>query len=210
MNITADAMRQINVKNVLIQSEIKSIIRAFESEILEASKSGAMQVVVGVPTNFNVNMKNSEAQTIIYHSLIEELEKNGFSVRISLSASAVTFCIKWGNTGKSESELKNMRNIISSKLIGKKRLTDGKKNAPTYKLRDRLRHTGKSDEKIRDRSDIRTATAGGRGGERGSRPRIDDRDSSAPEFEDEYNVEQAKIEVAKHIERVMKKDTLRF
>ena len=120
MDITADQIQQTCAGAQVIEQQISTILKTFQSEIIEASKNGYTQVVVAVPTNFNiVGMDNKTAQTIVYHSLIETVEKKGFKVRLSLKSSAVTYCIKWDIT-KKHSGLNNMRNIIASHMITSK------------------------------------------------------------------------------------------
>jgi hypothetical protein len=116
MNITADQVQQSCTGTQLIELEIKTILKTFQSEIVEAGKNGYTSVVVAVPTNFSiVNMNNKTAQTIVYHRLIEECEEQGFNVKISMDQSAVTYCIRW-DIKRNSGDLKEMRNIIASHI----------------------------------------------------------------------------------------------
>ena len=100
-----------------IDSNIRVILRAFHSEIIEAGKNGATSVIVSVPTNFSiVNMNNKTAQTIIYHRLIEVLEKKGFNVRISLDDAVVTYCIRW-DIKSDVKDLQHMREVIAAHVV---------------------------------------------------------------------------------------------
>lgn len=120
MNITADQIQQTCSSTQLIEHEIKTILKTMQSEIIEAGKNGSTSVVVSVPTNFNiVNMSNQTAQTIVYHRLIEDLEENGFNVKLAMEDSYVTYCIRW-DIQKDDKDLKNMRNIIASHLVSVK------------------------------------------------------------------------------------------
>lgn len=117
MNITADQVQKTCTGSQLIDMEIKSILKTFQSEIIEASKNGYTSVVVAVPTNFSiVNMNNKTAQTIVYHRLIEECEEKGFNVKLSMDQSAVTYCIRW-DIKQNSGDLKEMRNIIASHIV---------------------------------------------------------------------------------------------
>jgi hypothetical protein len=119
MNITADEVKRNCSSNQLLDIETNKLLKAIQSEILESSKNGLTQVVVPIPTNFSVpNVSNQTAQTIIYHRLIKEIEKNGFRVRLSMGEGTVTYCIEW-DTKKDSKDLKNMRELIASRMIPK-------------------------------------------------------------------------------------------
>ena len=60
-------------------------------------------------------MSNQTAQTIIYHRLIEECEKKGFNVTLSMSSSSVTYCIRW-DIKQDSTNLKQMRDMIASHI----------------------------------------------------------------------------------------------
>lgn len=129
MNITADQVQKSCTGTQLIELEIKTIMKTFQSEIMEAGKNGHTSVVVAVPTNFNiVNMNNKTAQTIVYHRLIEECEERGFNVKISMDQSAVTYCIRW-DIKMDSGDLNEMRNVIASH-IAKSTLSGKGKNDP--------------------------------------------------------------------------------
>jgi hypothetical protein len=116
MNITAGQVQKSCTGAQVLEQQIKTISKTFQSEIIEASKNGSTSVIVAVPTNFNiVNMNNKTAQTIIYHRLIEELEDNGFHVKISMNTSSVSYCIRW-DLEKDSGDMKKMRDTIASHL----------------------------------------------------------------------------------------------
>ena len=117
MNITAEQIQGSVSRSRIIGSEIKTLLRTIQSEILQSSKNGSTGVSVAIPTNFSiVGMSNQTAQTIIYHGLIEELEDRGFTVKIEMKNSSVKYHIYWhiddNNTG-----LKTMRDVIASKIV---------------------------------------------------------------------------------------------
>lgn len=117
MNITAEQVQKTCSGTQIIEQQIRTMLKTMQSEIIEASKNGSTSVVVSVPTNFSiVNMSNQTAQTIIYHRLIENLEENGFNVKISMDDSAVTYCIRW-DIQKDHKDLKDMRNVIAAHMV---------------------------------------------------------------------------------------------
>lgn len=117
MNITASQVQNACITSQVLEAEIKTILRTFQAEIIEASKNGLTSINIKVPTNFNIaNMNNKTAQTIIYDRLIKELEEREFGVKISMSTSSVTYFIDWGVETKS-GDLNHMRNKIAKHLI---------------------------------------------------------------------------------------------
>ena len=117
MLVTAGEVRESCSGTQYVESSVKTILRTFHSEIMEAGKSGATSVIVSVPTNFSiVNMNNKTAQTIIYHRLIEALEKKGFNVRISMDNAVVTYCIRW-DIKSDVKDLQQMREVIAAHIV---------------------------------------------------------------------------------------------
>jgi hypothetical protein len=123
MNITADQVRRSSTGSMLVDQEIKTILKTFQAEIVDAGKSGYTNVVIPVPMNFNIaNVSNQTAQTIIYHRLIDECEAKGFNVRLSMSSSAVTYNIRW-DIKQDSGDLKSMREVIASHISQSKKDT---------------------------------------------------------------------------------------
>lgn len=117
MNITANQVQKSCTGTQLIDMEIKTILKTFQSEITEASKNGYTSVIISVPMNFNiVGMTNQTAQTIIYHRLIEECEDKGFNIKLSMDSSAVTYCIRW-DIKRDSVDLIKMRNSIAAHIV---------------------------------------------------------------------------------------------
>ena len=117
MNITAEKIQQSCAGSRVIEQQMKSILKTFQSEIIEAGKDGSTRVIVAVPTNFDVvNMNNKSAQTIVYHRLIKELENRGFYVQIHMDESTVTYCIRWDIQNNNE-DMDAMRNVIASHMV---------------------------------------------------------------------------------------------
>ena len=116
MDITADQIQKSCTGTQLIEQNIKTILKTFQCEIIEAGKNGYTYVVVEVPTNFNiVGISNKNAQTIIYHRLITECENLGFNIKLSMSAACVSYCIRW-DIKQDSSNLNEMRHIIASHI----------------------------------------------------------------------------------------------
>lgn len=117
MDITADRIQRTCAGSQVLELHIKSILKTFQSEIIEAGKSGHTRVVISVPTNFDVvSMDNKTAQTVIYHRLISECEEKGFKVKVSMDKSSTTFCIRW-DIKENEGDLHKMRDKIAAHMV---------------------------------------------------------------------------------------------
>jgi len=122
MNITAEQVQKKSSGSIILEYEIKMILKTFQSQINESAKNGSTLVVIPVPTNFNIiNMNNKVAQTVIYYRLIKELKDKGFNVKISGDDSQLTFCIRW-DLPTDNIDLTQMRNVIASHIVKKKHL----------------------------------------------------------------------------------------
>jgi hypothetical protein len=126
MNISATQIQNTCTGTLVLETQVTTILKTFQSAIIDAAKNGSTSVVVEVPTNFNiVSMSNKTAQTIIYHRLIEVLEKKGFNVKLGMDDASVTYCIRWDIKTDSR-DLVNMRNAIASHVIRNDKPTSGK------------------------------------------------------------------------------------
>lgn len=113
MNITAEQIQKSCTGTQLLNQEIKTILKAFQADIIEAGKNGSTNVMIPVPTNFNIaSMTNKTVQTIIYHRLIEELEEAGFTVIIKLQKSVFYYNIRW-DFKKNSGDLSKMQKVIA-------------------------------------------------------------------------------------------------
>lgn len=117
MDITADRVQRMCTSTYLLEKQFQTIMKTFQSEIIDTGKSGGSEVVVSVPTNFDIpGMNNALAQTIIYHKIIEDLETNGFSVKMSMDTDTTTYWVGWGDRTDAK-DLEYMRNTIASHII---------------------------------------------------------------------------------------------
>lgn len=117
MNISAALIQKSTVSNRVIEQETKAILASIQAEIIEASKNGVNNVIIPMPTNFNVaGITNMAAQTIIYNKIIKECESRGFVVKIRMLSGSVSYHISWNIEGN-ESDLKKMRDNIASHII---------------------------------------------------------------------------------------------
>ena len=138
MNLTADEVREECNVTTILDREVTDLLKAFRSQILDAGRSGHTATVVPVPTNFNVpHMDNKDAQIIIYHRLIEEIEESGFSVRVNLEI-PLTFEVRW-DVKKDNSDLTRMKQNIYSHSIQQQKKESKRKAIKQKKLTEEQR-----------------------------------------------------------------------
>lgn len=124
MNITASQVQKSCATSQILEQQLNTILKTFQSAIMEASKNGLTSVNIDVPTNFSIgNMNNKTAQTIIYERLVRELEDREFNVKLSMSTSSVTYFIRW-DVETDSGDLKKMRNTIAQHLIQEEKSTE--------------------------------------------------------------------------------------
>jgi hypothetical protein len=113
MNITAEQIQKSCTGTQLLNQEVKTILQAFQEEIIEAGKNGSTNVSIPVPSNYNIaSMDNKTAQTIIYNRLIEELEERGFTVIIQPKKSVFYYNNRW-DVKKKGGDLTKMQTSIA-------------------------------------------------------------------------------------------------
>lgn len=116
MNITAEQIQKSCTGTQLLNQEIKTILKTFQADIIEAGKNGSTNIVVAVPTNFRISsMSNKTAQTIIYHRIIEELEDAGFTVIIKPNKDVFYYNIRW-DFKKDDGDLYKMQKVIAAHI----------------------------------------------------------------------------------------------
>ena len=116
MNITAEQIQKSCTGTQLLNQEVKTILKTFQAEIVEAGKNGSTNVMVPVPTNFSIaSMSNKTAQTIIYHRLIEDLEEHGFTVLIRSVKTVFYYNIRW-DFKKDSGDLSKMQKVIAAHI----------------------------------------------------------------------------------------------
>lgn len=126
MNITASQVQKTCATSQILEQQIMTILKTFQSEIIEASKSGLTSININVPTNFSIgNMNNKTAQTIIYDRIIKELEEREFNVKITMSTSSVTYFVRW-DVETDSGDLKQMRTTIAQHLLDDKKENENK------------------------------------------------------------------------------------
>jgi hypothetical protein len=117
LEISAHEVKDACIYNHAIHDQLREIFATIQAAIRESSKHGVSKISVPLPSNFAIpGMPNKTAQTIIYHTLIKELKKNGFDVAIKVSLDVVVFNIGW-QIKNSDEELVSMREDIAKYLM---------------------------------------------------------------------------------------------
>lgn len=115
MNITAGSLQK-KANTGQVREEIDNILKTLESVIVNAHEQRASVVNHELPTNFAIsNMSLPDAQRVIYSSVIEELEKRQFNVKIKLNPTSTFITVSWISMYDKQ-ELERMSKVIASHL----------------------------------------------------------------------------------------------
>lgn len=127
MRFTAASLRQKNHKRTLVKEHVKSIIIAFEQDIINASENRLEACQIRVPSEFNIpGLSNANAQLYIYTEVIYELEQHGFKVSIDMDTRIWTVS---GWDILTEDKLnKDMVEILASRIERKQISSKNKSN----------------------------------------------------------------------------------
>lgn len=119
MNINITTVKKQCTSSNALNNYVQGILINFQRNIIAASKNGQTGISCPVPANFTIaGMSNKNAQTIIYSRLIKEVEKQGFTCKLSMGASVVTYHISW-IFDDDDSSLKDMQKTIAKHVLDK-------------------------------------------------------------------------------------------
>ena len=111
MTCRANSLKSSGIYKAELMQIAKLLIRQVDDEIKTAFDSGKYRVVVSVPVTFQLKYgKNSDAQRIIYHSLLTSLVERDFLVEIDMQQESTLFNISW--VSADEEEEIAMQNIV--------------------------------------------------------------------------------------------------
>jgi hypothetical protein len=120
--LRASSLKSSAVYKAELQRMSTDLIQFVDEDIKKAYDSGKHRVSVAVPVTFAMkNMKNSDAQRIIYHALLTSLVEREFIVEIDMAQETTVFNISWVSEDE-EAEIATQNHILAShaKRIQKK------------------------------------------------------------------------------------------
>jgi hypothetical protein len=127
MDITAEEVKKACTSTQLLDNAIRKILQTCKAEVIEASRNGSTNVIIPVPTNFNVGpLSNQSAQTVIYFRTLREIENKGFNVSIQMDKRSVKYCIRW-DVKQDAGDMKTMNTYIATHVERNESKTKGDK-----------------------------------------------------------------------------------
>lgn len=113
MTLNASDLKERPPEMGLLMGIVRKHIKDIESEIREAKRQNEDKIEHGIETNFPVTkMTNKRAQTFVYATIIDQLQTNGFEVKLGLKNKSLVFAISW------------VAVIDTSELLRQRRLVD--------------------------------------------------------------------------------------
>lgn len=112
MNINAASLHK-KANTGQVREEVTNILKTLEVAITTAHEERRSSITHELPFNFAIsNMTLKDAQRVIYCNVIEELEKNGFKVRIRINQSAAFIIVGWVSVFD-KAEMQRMSDVIA-------------------------------------------------------------------------------------------------
>ena len=94
--VTADELCNKKFANIIISDHVRDILTDIDVQLKIAHDDGKNTTIFSASADFCVEgMDNRDAQLIIYYSVIRDLEKRKFTVRLKLYESKTDFAISW-------------------------------------------------------------------------------------------------------------------
>lgn len=116
MNITARGLHK-KTNTGQVREEVNNILKSLESVILSAHEQRLNNITHELPNNFAIsNMSRRDAQCVIYGTIIEDLEKRGFTLSIALNESTTFIKIGWVSMFDRD-EMRRMNEIIDKHRV---------------------------------------------------------------------------------------------
>jgi hypothetical protein len=117
--IHASKLRNNNLQKRNLKEVITDVIRQVSHELVIAHREGRHDIITSVPITFSVsNMSNSDAQRVIYASIIEELISKDFRVWIHPGKDNCVIKITWMSPDD-EAEMKHQIQLIAKHTTNK-------------------------------------------------------------------------------------------
>tara|TARA_B110000908_G_C10264377_1_gene462232 strand:- start:1502 stop:1855 length:354 start_codon:yes stop_codon:yes gene_type:complete len=105
------------LRNTVITENINEILALVNKLILRENTIGSNKIVFDLPIVFrNITFSPDIAQSIIYFSVIKELEKKGYTVKINRTNEKPVLLIKW-NSGINDDEINSMKKYLQEHSI---------------------------------------------------------------------------------------------
>lgn len=116
--ITANKLSKLSVKVRELENIIKEHLFIIDEKMLKADKSWGRNIIIHeLPTLFSIpGIDRKDSQRMIYSSILKNLQKRGFEVKILIEVQKTIIYISW-ICEYSQDELKLMDSIIRDNRI---------------------------------------------------------------------------------------------
>lgn len=99
--IDANMLKNNNTQKRFLDEYVKDIIMKINTEIRQAQSDGNYYIITEVPIIFDIpNMKNSNAQRIIWARTIDILKNKHFDVKIDFNKDICRLKVSWLDKGQ--------------------------------------------------------------------------------------------------------------
>ena len=117
--VHASKLRNNNLQKRNLKEVITDVIRQISHELVIAHREGRHDIITSMPITFSIsNMSNSDAQRVIYASIIEELITKDYRVWIHPGKDTCILKITWMSP-EDEAEMKHQMQIIARHTTNK-------------------------------------------------------------------------------------------
>lgn len=114
--IDAEILKRSSEQKDILKKETLDILRSISDDIMKAKQSYKNSVVTTLPINFTVpGLLNKDAQRIIWSSIIKELNKKNYRVKIKPTKNKCLLKIVWISK-EEESVIKQQMDLIASHI----------------------------------------------------------------------------------------------
>lgn len=105
------------LRNTVMTEHINEILALINKLVLRENTIGTNKIVFDLPIVFrNINFSPDVAQSIIYFSVMKELEKKGYATKINRTNEKPILLIQW-NSGVNDAEINSMKNYLQEHSI---------------------------------------------------------------------------------------------
>lgn len=117
LRINVATLKRSCPTTLFLKSEIKRLLNEIQTLIEEANRSKTTTINFTLPSNFEIpNMRNKDAQIVIYGSIIEQLRNyGGFKTKLRLVKPNAILEISW-KTEQDIQEMEHYKKILCDSI----------------------------------------------------------------------------------------------
>lgn len=117
MNLTASDLKDRNPEIGFLRGEVRRHVKSIEMAIRDAVKTKMTEIAYPIEQNFAVTkLTNRTAQRFVYSGIIDQLQTNGFEIKLSMTKKGFHFIITW-ITELDHSEIARQDDLIAQAMV---------------------------------------------------------------------------------------------